>query len=80
MSNSGGSGAERNLIVVVDDDEAVRDSLRFSFVIEGFAVRAFSSGQQLLAETSLPAWRLLRRGSEHAGHERARSHLDAARS
>ena len=55
MSNPGASGTERNLIVVVDDDEAVRDSLRFSFVIEGFAVRAFSSGQQLLAEMSLPA-------------------------
>ncbi len=55
MANSGGSGTERNLIVIVDDDEAVRDSLRFSFVIEGFAVRAFSSGQQLLAEMSLPA-------------------------
>ena len=55
MSNPDGSGTERNLVVVVDDDEAVRDSLRFSLVIEGFAVRAFSSGQQLLAETSLPA-------------------------
>ena len=54
MANSDGFGAGRNLIVVVDDDDAVRDSLRFSFVIEGFAVRAFSSGQQLLAESSLP--------------------------
>jgi FixJ family two-component response regulator len=54
MSNSDGP-VERNLVVVVDDDEAVRDSLRFSLVIEGFAVRVFSSGQQLLAETSLPA-------------------------
>jgi two-component system, LuxR family, response regulator FixJ len=55
MSTSVASGTDRNLIVVVEDDEAVRDSLQFSFVIEGFAVRAFSSGQQLLAETSLPA-------------------------
>jgi FixJ family two-component response regulator len=54
MANPGGSGTERNLVVIVDDDEAVRDSLRFSFVIEGFAVRAFSSGQQLLAEMSPP--------------------------
>jgi len=53
MSNPGGS--KLNLIVVVDDDEAVRDSLKFSLVIEGFAVRVFSSGPQLLAETSLPA-------------------------
>ena len=55
MSNPGASGTDRNLIVVVDDDEAVRDSLKFSLVIEGFAVRAFASGQQLLAEPSLPA-------------------------
>ena len=55
MANSDGSGTERNLIVVVDDDDAVRDSLRFSLVIEGFAVRVFSSGQQLLAESSPPA-------------------------
>src|SRR5688572_17916148 len=54
MANSDGPGTERNLIVIVDDDEAVRDSLRFSFVMEGFAVRAFSSGQQLLAEMSVP--------------------------
>ena len=54
MANSDGPDTQRNLIVIVDDDEAVRASLRFSFVIEGFAVRAFSSGQQLLAESSLP--------------------------
>ncbi|HET9536942.1 MAG TPA: response regulator, partial [Mesorhizobium sp.] len=46
--------SELNLtVVVVEDDEAVRDSLKFSLVIEGFAVRAFSSGPQLLAEPSL---------------------------
>ena len=39
----------------MDDDEAVCDSLRFSLVIEGYAVRVFSSAQQLLAETSIPA-------------------------
>ena len=53
MSNPDAS--ELNLtVVVVEDDEAVRDSLKFSLVIEGFAVRAFSSGPQLLAEPSLP--------------------------
>jgi FixJ family two-component response regulator len=55
MSSSEQSATARTLIVVVDDDAAVRDSLRFSFVIEGFAVRLFCSGQQLLAEASLPA-------------------------
>jgi FixJ family two-component response regulator len=55
MLNPVGPVEQRNLVIVVDDDEAVRDSLRFSLVIEGFAVRAFSSAQQLLAEASLPA-------------------------
>ena len=45
---------QQRLILIVDEDEAVRDSLRFSLSIEGFAVRVFASGGQLLAETSLP--------------------------
>jgi FixJ family two-component response regulator len=44
----------KQIIVVVDDDHAVRDSLRNLMEVEGFAVRDFSSGQDLLDETSLP--------------------------
>jgi two-component system, LuxR family, response regulator FixJ len=36
------------LVVVVDDDIAVRNSLKFSLEVEGFAVRAYSSGLDLL--------------------------------
>jgi len=36
------------LVIVVDDDAAVRDSLKFSLETEGFRVRAFSSGAELL--------------------------------
>jgi len=36
------------LIVIVDDDAAVRNSLKFSLEIEGFAVRAFSVAADLL--------------------------------
>ena len=32
------------LIIVVDDDAAVRNSLRFSLEVEGFAVREYASG------------------------------------
>jgi cytochrome c len=38
------------LVVVVDDDPAVRNSLRFSLEVEGFAVREFSGGTELLTE------------------------------
>lgn len=43
------------VILIVDDDEAVRESLRSLMKSEGFAVRAFSNGHDLLNEASLPA-------------------------
>ncbi len=46
---------QQKLIVIVDEDEAVRDSLRFSLGAEGFDVLVFASGRQLLAEVSLPS-------------------------
>jgi two-component system response regulator FixJ len=45
----------KQVILVVDDDEAVRDSLRCLMESEGFEVRAFSNGHDLLSEASLPA-------------------------
>jgi two-component system response regulator FixJ len=45
----------KQVILVVDDDEAVRDSLRNMMKSEGFEVRAFSNGRDLLNEASLPA-------------------------
>jgi FixJ family two-component response regulator len=41
-------------ILIVEDDRAVRDSLKFSLVIEGFAVRPYEDAEQLLAEPRLP--------------------------
>ena len=35
-------------VIVVDDDAAVRNSLKFSLEIEGFTVRVFSDGAALL--------------------------------
>ena len=43
------------VILVVDDDEAVRDSLSNMMESEGFEVRAFANGRDLLNEASLPA-------------------------
>lgn len=42
-------------VVIVDDDDAVRDSLKFSLEIEGFAVRTYAQPQQLLSEADMPA-------------------------
>jgi FixJ family two-component response regulator len=40
----------RPLVIVVDDDSAVRNSLKFSLEIEGFSVRTYSDGQELLSQ------------------------------
>ena len=44
----------RNVMLVVDDDSAVRNSLKFVLEVEGFQVRVFSSAEELLNEDSLP--------------------------
>jgi len=41
------------LIAVVDDDAAVRGSLKFALEIEGFAVRTFPKGDDLLGDVRL---------------------------
>jgi two-component system, LuxR family, response regulator FixJ len=48
MTTSPEPSSSRPLVIVVDDDGAVRNSLKFSLEIEGFAVRTYSDGQQLL--------------------------------
>jgi two-component system, LuxR family, response regulator FixJ len=42
------------VIIVVDDDPAVRNSLKFSLEIEGFLVRVYASGSELLGEHDIP--------------------------
>jgi two-component system response regulator FixJ len=48
-----------DLIIVVDDDAAVRNSLKFSLEVEGFAVRTYERAEELLSETAFPACRCL---------------------
>jgi two-component system, LuxR family, response regulator FixJ len=43
------------LVAVVDDDDAVRDSLRFLLEIAGYTVAAYASAAQFLQEAPLPA-------------------------
>ena len=44
----------KSLVVVIDDDVAVRNSLAFALEIEGYAVRAYAEAGNLLEETDLP--------------------------
>lgn len=41
-------------VLVVDDDEAVRDSLKFVLELEGLDVRLYEGGARLLGEAKLP--------------------------
>ena len=42
-------------VLVVDDDSAVRNSLKFSLELEGFTVRLYVDGRELLDDPHLPA-------------------------
>ncbi len=46
---------QNHAILVVDDDPAVRNSLKFSLEIEGFAVRVYPGGDELLTDADLPS-------------------------
>jgi len=53
--NSGlGMGQSAKTILLVDDDAALRSSLEFILGIEGYAVRAYSRGCELLEEKNFP--------------------------
>jgi len=53
--NTHGAVSElRPLVLVVDDDAAVRNSLRFSLQVEGFAVKDYRDGNELLSKPELP--------------------------
>ena len=47
--------APAHTVIVVDDDAAVRNALKFALELEGFGVRAFGSGCEMLAEMALAA-------------------------
>jgi two-component system, LuxR family, response regulator FixJ len=48
MPKQGELSIPRSIVIVVDDDPAIRSSLKFSLEIEGFAVRTFACGTELL--------------------------------
>jgi len=48
MTEDAQRSAKRPIIAVVDDDSAVCGSLKFALELEGFAVRTYNSGAELL--------------------------------
>jgi two-component system, LuxR family, response regulator FixJ len=59
MTQHSNLAARPNVIVVVDDDAAVRKSLKFSLEVEGFAVRTYERAEELLSETIFPVCKSL---------------------
>ena len=51
--------AAKPVILVLDDDSAVRNSLKFLLQIEGFDVRSYASSSELLNDPDLPAFNCL---------------------
>lgn len=47
--------AARSVVLVIDDDPAVRNSLKFALEIEGFSVQLYPTAAELLDEDDLPA-------------------------
>ncbi|HYF55783.1 MAG TPA: response regulator [Salinarimonas sp.] len=41
-------------VIVVDDDDAVRNALKFALELEGLTVHAYQGGAELLADVDLP--------------------------
>jgi two-component system, LuxR family, response regulator FixJ len=54
MNKPGELSVNNPMVIVVDDDVAVRNSLKFSLEIEGFSVRVYPGGTELLNDTELP--------------------------
>jgi len=55
MNKSHASVNAEHIILVVDDDAAMRHSLKFALEVEGFKVHAYSSAHDLLKEERVPA-------------------------
>src|SRR5258708_24116 len=54
LSRTGHSELTRATVLIIDDDPAVRNSLKFALEVEGFTVRAYPTGAELLAEAEIP--------------------------
>jgi two-component system, LuxR family, response regulator FixJ len=48
------SAPARSVVLVIDDDPAVRNSLKFALEVEGFSVQVYPTGTALLGEHDMP--------------------------
>src|SRR5262245_64400380 len=53
MKDQGGLTAPGYVVIIIDDDLAVRNSLKFSLEIEGLTVRGYATGAELLSADDL---------------------------
>ncbi len=53
MNSSHAPALAAPIVIVVDDDAAVRGSLKFALEIEGFAVHAYGRGDELFGDADL---------------------------
>ena len=53
MKDEGGSAVPGYVVIIIDDDLAVRNSLKFSLEIEGLTVRSYATGAELLSAGDL---------------------------
>jgi len=56
MMTQGGSAPVTSVVLVIDDDPAVRNSLKFALEIEGFSVQVYPTGSALLEEPDMPKY------------------------
>jgi FixJ family two-component response regulator len=56
MANHQNHRTRANLVVIVDDDRAVRESLRFSLMTEGFSARAYADAGEFLGDSTAQAF------------------------
>ncbi len=54
MNQAPGAAQGKRIVLVVDDDSAVRNSHKFSLELEGFEVRTYAGPNELLKEDKLP--------------------------
>ncbi len=62
--------SDKQVVHVIDDDDALRDSVRLFLVNEGLSVRTYASATDFLDGLEFCSGRVCGDRRSHAGHER----------